>query len=101
MAITSIGKRSLLILTLGLLPSLSWGMRCGTDIIKPQDLEYEVYHKCGKPDYTSIVGYTLVGDRQREHKIERWIYEQSGDVIYILEFVGGKVTRIDWKRSPK
>ncbi len=101
MAITSTGKYSLLILALAIVSPLSWGMRCGTDLIKLKDLEYEVYHKCGRPDYTSVVGYTLSGDQQREHKIERWIYEQSGDVIYVLEFVGGKVTNIDWKRSPK
>ncbi|WP_157497236.1 DUF2845 domain-containing protein [Hahella ganghwensis] len=100
MAIASISKHSFLILVLGLSSSLSWGMRCGTDIIKVQDLEYEIYKKCGRPDHTSLVGYTLTGDRVREHKIERWVYEKPGDAIYILELTGGKVTKIDWRRSP-
>ncbi len=100
MDISSTRGRSVLIAAFVFLSPVCWGMRCGTDLIRLKDLDYEVYHKCGAPNYVSKLGYTLTHRKLREYKIERWIYEQSGNVIYVLEFTGGELTNIDWRRSP-
>ena len=100
MDISSNGSRCILMAALMMLSSLSWGMRCGTDLVRVKDLDYEVIHKCGAPNYVANLGYTLTHRKLREYRIERWIYEQPGSVIYVLEFIGGELTSIDWRRSP-
>lgn len=82
-------------------------LRCGTRLIQKNDLAIQVREKCGKPVSQEIIGYTLQGNppyqnhqefqntRQREFKIEQWIYGPTRGFYQEIIFEGGRVKKIN------
>ncbi|ARN76263.1 DUF2845 domain-containing protein [Oceanicoccus sagamiensis] len=76
-------------------------LRCGTRLIQKDDLAIQVREKCGKPVSQEIIGYTLRNEyqyqtnRQREYKIEQWLYGPYRGFYQEIIFEAGKVKQIN------
>ncbi len=76
-------------------------LRCGTRLVQKDDLAIQVREKCGKPVSQEIIGYTLRQDykyqtnRQREYKIEQWLYGPYRGFYQEIIFEAGKVKKIN------
>jgi hypothetical protein len=108
-------KQLLLICTilLGLPAMLSavsgQGIRCGTDLVSPGYLKYEVLQICGQPVSREMVGEVEISDTDRLYDrrhsryrsqgskvilyIEEWIYDKGG--LYVLRFEGNRLVNVD------
>lgn len=78
-------------------PTLSFALRCGSQLASVGDLKHAVLMTCGEPLSKEIIGYIdqeKNGDRIRVMKIEEWIIEESG-YYYSLTFEGNRLTRIE------
>ena len=68
--------------------------RCGSRLAFIGDHSFKVLQNCGEPIMKEVIGYTLTEDRNRELKIENWVYGPEGDVYYILVFEGAILVKI-------
>jgi hypothetical protein len=91
------------VLCLGLaLPLAAEAMRCGTKLVQEGDLAIQVREKCGDPVSEEVIGYTLRGGphynrvaREREYKVEQWIYGPRQGYYDVLIFEAGRLRDID------
>lgn len=75
-------------------------LRCGTKLVRENDLAIQVREKCGDPISEELIGYRLgsapPGLRgERELKIEQWIYGPDQGYYRVLTLEGGRVRDID------
>ena len=80
-------------------------MRCGTRLVKKNDLAVQVREKCGNPISIDVIGYALSNDRrytkkydtsrQREYRVEQWIYGPKRGFYREVIFEAGRVKRIN------
>ena len=89
------------------------GIRCGTDLVSPGYLKYEVLQTCGEPVSREIVGEVEIFDSDRLYDrrrsryrsqgsrvilyIEEWIYDKGG--LYVLRFEGNRLVNVDSVRK--
>ena len=89
------------------------GIRCGSDLVSPGYLKYEVLQTCGEPVSREIVGEVEIFDgdrfydrRIRGHRsqgsklilyIEEWIYDR--DSLFVLRFEGNRLVNVESVRS--
>ncbi|KPJ77812.1 MAG: hypothetical protein AMJ54_06500 [Deltaproteobacteria bacterium SG8_13] len=112
-------KRMLLIfcILLGLPAALSafssQGIRCGSDLVSPGYLKYEVLQTCGEPISREMVGEVEISDSDRLYDrrhsryrsqgskvilyIEEWIYDKDG--LYVLRFEGNRLMNVESVRK--
>lgn len=74
--------------------------RCGRALVSTGDRAFEVQQRCGAPELKQLVGYTTDTYGNREMQIEEWVYGPPNRAYYILTFVGGKLTNIEFRRGP-
>lgn len=92
-------------------PALSTGrgIRCGSDLVLPGYLKYEVLQSCGEPLSKELVGEVEFRDsgslydrrnsrfRNRESRvflyIEEWLYKIDG--LYVLRFEGNTLVNVE------
>ncbi len=92
---------SLLLLLCGLLPLSAQALRCGTRLVQEGDLVLQVRDKCGDPISEELIGYTLrsgydyTSVRDREFKIEQWVYGPNKGYYDVLTFEGGRLRKIE------
>ena len=86
---------SFLLLTVNIV----FALRCGTNLIEIGDRRFEVLKKCKEPISKDIVGYTTGKNKNRELKIEEWIYGPIGGYYYYLIFKGGILAEINAVRD--
>lgn len=75
-------------------------LRCGTKLVREDDLAIQVREKCGDPVSEELIGYRLgaapFGLRgERELKIEQWVYGPDQGYYHVLIFEGGRLRNID------
>jgi hypothetical protein len=94
--------RPLLLLCLLIaLPVSAQALRCGTRLVQEGDLALQVRDKCGDPISEELIGYTLRGGhhlggaRDREFKIEQWIYGPSKGYYDVLTFEAGRLRKLE------
>ncbi len=84
-------------------------LRCGSDLVAPGYLKYEVLQICGEPLSREIVGEVEIVDSDRIYDrrysryhsrgskvilyIEEWIYEKSG--LHLLRFEGNRLVNVE------
>ena len=84
-------------------------LRCGSDLVAPGYLKYEVLQNCGKPLSREIVGEVEIFDSDRIYDrrysryhsqgskvilyIEEWIYDKSG--LHLLRFEGNRLVNVE------
>jgi hypothetical protein len=84
-------------------------LRCGTDLVSPGYLKYEVLEICGEPLSREIVGEVEITDPGRIYDrhdrrytsrgtkiilyIEEWIYDKSG--LHVLRFEGNRLVNVE------
>lgn len=100
-------RKLIVILTLALLlmPSLSFGFRCGNKLVAIGDTKAEVLAKCGKPDLIEkdemreVLTSTDKDDLQEittTTRVETWTYDLgSNRFMKILTFEGSRLTNIE------
>lgn len=67
------------------------------------DLAIQVREKCGDPVSEELIGYTVrpapygtySDHREREFKIEQWIYGPEQGYYHVLTFEAGRLHNID------
>ena len=85
------------------------GIRCGSDLVLPGYLKYEVLQSCGEPLSKELVGEVEYRDtgsiydrkdsrfRNRESRvffyIEEWLYQT--DSLYVLRFEGNTLVTVE------
>lgn len=80
-------------------------LRCGTRLIQEGELALQVRDKCGDPVSEELIGYTLRTGfdynsvRDREFKIEQWVYGPSKGYYDVLTFEGGRLRKIERMRE--
>ena len=95
----------------GLLPAFSGqGIRCGSDLVSPGYLKFEVLDTCGEPISREMVGEVEIfaGDRLYDRRfgrfrsqgggriilyIEEWIYDREG--LHVLRFEGNRLINVE------
>ena len=84
------------------MPLAAQAMRCGTKLVQEGELAIQVRDKCGDPVSEEVIGYTLRGGphynlaaREREYKIEQWIYGPEKGYYNVLIFEAGRLRKID------
>jgi hypothetical protein len=80
--------------------SFASDLRCVNGLVDIGDHSFEVLKTCGEPVTKDVVGYTLTRDRERELKVEQWVYGPKDGYYYILTFEGGILTKVKDFRSP-
>ncbi len=96
-----------LLLSVNIARALS--LRCGSDLVSPGYLKYEVLQICGEPLFKEIVGEVeyfdpdLIYDSYYRRPnspgskiifyIEEWIYDKGG--YHILRFEGSKLVKVE------
>ncbi|MBW2476854.1 MAG: DUF2845 domain-containing protein [Deltaproteobacteria bacterium] len=70
-------------------------LRCSSDLVQEGDTKFEVIERCGEPLSIEFVGYRLDGFGNRDLVIEHLIYGPWKGWYYLIELVGGKVTKIE------
>lgn len=89
------------------------GIRCGSDLVSPGYLKFEVLKTCGEPVSREIVGEVEIfdGDRFYDRRsrgpqstgsklilyIEEWIYER--ETLFVLRFEGNRLVNVESVRS--
>ena len=89
------------------------GIRCGSDLVSPGYLKYEVLQTCGEPVSREMVGEVEIFDSDRLYDrrysryqsqgskvilyIEEWIYDKGG--LYVLRFEGNRLVNVDSVRN--
>lgn len=89
------------------------GIRCGSDLVSPGYLKFEVLKTCGEPISREIVGEVEIfdGDRYYDRRvrgyqskgsklilyIEEWIYER--ETLFVLRFEGNRLVNVESVRS--
>jgi hypothetical protein len=74
-------------------------MHCANSFVKIGERAFLVQKDCGEPVSKQLIGYTIDKEERRELTIEEWIYgPRDGGYIYIITFVGGKVSQITSER---
>ena len=84
-------------------------LRCGSDLVAPGYLKYEVLQICGKPLSREIVGEVEIFDSDRIYDrrysryhnqgskvilyLEEWIYDKSG--LHLLRFEGNRLVNVE------
>lgn len=97
----NIARHIPLLILLCALPLSAQALRCGTRLVQEGDLALQVRDKCGDPISEELVGYTLRGGyeyrgpRDREFKIEQWIYGPNKGYYDVLTFEGGRLRKIE------
>jgi hypothetical protein len=92
---------TLLLLVAALLPLQAAAMRCGTRLVQEGDIALQVRDKCGDPISEEVIGYIPRGgyyhgiSREREFKIEQWVYGPDKGYYHVLIFEGGRLRDID------
>ena len=85
------------------------GIRCGSDLVSPGYLKYEVLQTCGEPLSREIVGEVELSDSDRIYDrrwhrsvgggsrvflyLEEWLYDKSG--LYVLRFEGNRLVMVE------
>ena len=81
------------------------GIRCGSDLVSPGYLKYEVLQTCGEPLSREMVGEVEIFDADRRYSryhargskvilyIEEWIYDKAG--LHILRFEGNRLVNVE------
>ena len=85
------------------------GLRCGSDLVTPGYLKYEVQQRCGEPLSRELVGEVELGEsgstydrensrfRDRDGRvflyIEEWLYKTDG--LYVLRFEGNTLVNVE------
>lgn len=85
------------------------GIRCGSDLVTPGYLKYEVFTICGEPLFKDIVGEVEIRDsdqivdrRYSRYQgsgttvilyIEEWIYDKGG--LHLLRFEGNRLVKVE------
>lgn len=100
---------TLIVLTVLALNAPAWAMRCGNNLVVEGDTKYQVYQRCGNPDFqeTRIIyrsvrirgsGLNQPGMDVYETipvQIEEWTYNFGPErFIELLTFENGRVTNI-------
>ena len=91
----------------------SRGIRCGSDLVSPGYLKYEVLQICGEPISREMVGEVEIFDTDRLYDrrysryqsrgsrvilyIEEWIYDKGS--LFLLRFEGNRLVNVDSIRS--
>lgn len=94
-------RRLALLLLCTALPLTAQALRCGTHLIQEGDLALQVRDNCGDPISEELIGYTLRDTREygvardREFKIEQWIYGPSKGYYDVLTFEAGRLRKIE------
>lgn len=70
-------------------------MICGSRVVKTGDFKFEILEKCGDPDMSETIGYTVNRRGDREFKVEQWVYGPWRGIYYILIFEGGRLKTIE------
>lgn len=70
-------------------------LRCGSDLVQEGDTKFEVLDKCGEPEAVEFVGYKLDGFGERDLVIEHLYYGPWHGWYYLIEIVGGKISKIE------
>jgi hypothetical protein len=70
-------------------------MICGSRAVKTGDFKFEILDKCGDPDMSETIGYTVNRRGDREFKIEQWVYGPWRGIYYILMFEGSRLKSIE------
>ncbi|MFZ3185969.1 MAG: DUF2845 domain-containing protein [Pseudomonas sp.] len=73
--------------------------RCGTKLASTGDRTTEVANKCGQPNSSNFIGYTLTSDGNQGLQIEEWIYGPANGALYFLRFEGGRLSSVESKRQ--
>jgi hypothetical protein len=89
------------------------GIRCGSDLVSPGYLKFEVLQTCGEPVSREIVGEVEIFDgdrfydrssRSRQSRgsklilyIEEWIYQR--ETLFLLRFEGNRLVNVESVRS--
>jgi hypothetical protein len=102
---------STLMLSMGVDPAISSGrgLRCGSDLVTPGYLKYEVIQSCGEPLSREMVGEIDYGDSgslyDRHHSrfkdrdrrvylyVEEWLYKTDG--LFVLRFEGNTLVNVE------
>ncbi len=98
-----VGARSALfaLATIAYEPAHADSWRCGTRLVTPGELALQVRAKCGDPVSEELIGYTLrpthrdSDGREREYKIEQWVYGPEQGYYHVLIFEAGRLHDID------
>ena len=95
-------SRSLILLALlCALPLSAQALRCGTRLVQEGDLALQVRDKCGDPISEELIGYTLRSGydygsvREREFKVEQWVYGPTKGYYDVLTFEAGRLRKIE------
>jgi len=89
------------------------GIRCGSDLVSPGYLKFEVLQTCGEPLSREMVGEVEIFDADRIYDrrysryhargskiilyIEEWIYDKGG--LHVLRFEGNRLVNVESVRS--
>lgn len=84
-------------------------MRCGSDLVSPGYLKFEVLQTCGEPLSREMVGEVEIFDTDRIYDrrysryhargsriilyIEEWIYDKGG--LHVLRFEGNRLVNVE------
>jgi hypothetical protein len=84
-------------------------IRCGSDLVSPGYLKYEVLQTCGEPLSREIVGEVELSDGDRIYDrrwkryegggsrivlyLEEWLYDKSG--LHVLRFEGNRLVKVE------
>ncbi len=98
----SLFKAGLLTLTLTIVSSQAYALRCGTKLVKLGDRKHEVVRICGEPSYTDsfdkpIVAYGYSGyHHQTTQHVDVWTYNfGQSRFMQELVFEGGVLRYIN------
>lgn len=85
------------------------GIRCGSDLVSPGYLKFEVLQTCGEPLSREMVGEVEIFDADRIYDrrysryhargskvilyIEEWIYDKAG--LHVLRFEGNRLVNVE------
>ena len=103
----------ILVLPAALTAASGRGIRCGSDLVSPGYLKFEVLQTCGEPVSREIVGEVEIFDgdrfydrssRSRQSRgsklilyIEEWIYQR--ETLFLLRFEGNRLVNVESVRS--
>lgn len=89
------------------------GIRCGSDLVAPGYLKYEVLQICGEPLSREIVGEVEIFDSDRIYDrrhsrynsrgskvilyLEEWIFDKGG--LHLLRFEGNRLVNVESIRN--
>jgi hypothetical protein len=78
-------------------------LRCGSQLISTGDRAFEVQQKCGEPVSQEVLGtqetFNSNYRKSQAVRIEEWIYGPDHGMYQYLRFEGGRLVRIDSRRS--